>query len=98
GAGGASLIFGLKGPETRYEINCVFQVRRESVGFNAANTLHIAHRWIIRSNDPAIIFQKRSSLGQESVEAANQMVPSSIATVERHFTSRTGQHKRFRPS
>ncbi len=95
GALDASVIFGFQSGKSSTKFVCVLQIGRKRIRLYATNTVHIAHVRIFRIDNPPGIVKKGACLFSKRIKAANQMIASSVATVQLNFASRTGERKRF---
>jgi len=95
GALDASVIFGFQSVKSSTKFVCVLQMGRKSIRLYATNTVHIAHVGIFRLDNLPGIFKEEACLCSKRIKAANQVIASSVATVQLNFAVRSGERKRF---
>jgi hypothetical protein len=89
GAVDASVIFSFQGLKSIGKVGCVLQIGGKAVRLDATNTVYVAYVGIMRFDDLSVIFDEGICLFQKRIKAADEVIPSSVATIQLNFAFRT---------
>ena len=95
GAVDASVIFSFQGLKSIGKVGCVLQIGGKVVRLDATNTVYVAYVGIMRLDDLSVIFDEGFCLFQKRIKVADEVITSSVATIQLNIAFRTGQSKSF---